>query len=219
MNEPMNPSTARITWSSGFAPVGVVYILLAVVLGLVVALIQPVRGTAGEILFWTWPWFFGVGGIVCMAMAGITRNAPAQLGSESLSRGETAALVLAATAGVGYLIGVIVSLVVEPKTATTSSVQSVVWIVAGLGIGIVLGALAIPTLLNWIFFRLGLSRGFVTVADIVVFVIGVLGTVVVLREGLMVRQVGASALFIGALLASPIGLVLSHRILFGSRTR
>jgi hypothetical protein len=216
MNTPTTPSSSA-TWSQGFVPVGVLYLLFAVVLGLLIGLFQPVRGSAGEVLFWTWPWFFGVGGVVCMIMAAITRQQPASLAGQSMSTGETAALVLASTAGFGYLLGLVVSVVVEPKNITAEQPQSLVWLVVGLGIGILLGAVALPTLLNWALFRMGLSRGFVLAADAVVVVIGILATVLVLREGMMLRQVGASALFIGALLASPIGLLLSHRILFGRR--
>jgi hypothetical protein len=216
VSSPVSPP-ASSTWSQGFVPVGVLYVLFAIVLGLLIGLFQPVRGSAGEVLFWTWPWFFGIAGIVCLIMAGITRNSSASLAGHAMSTGETAALVLASTAGFGYLLGVVVALVVEPKSITAEQPQSLVWLVVGLGIGILLGAVALPTLLNWALFRMGLSRGFVFAADVVVFVIGILATVLVLREHLMLRQVGASALFIGALLASPIGLVLSHRILFGRR--
>ncbi len=195
-------------------PAAVLSVLTAVLLGLVCAVVKPVRGSAGEVLFWTWPWFFAAAGVIAGGLAALLAKAPATLFGAGLSRRESSALCLAVLAGAGWITALVVTVVVPVKPGLDKQTQSMAFLVIGLGIGVLLGAVAAPTFVNALLARMRVASVIVTIADGLLFIAGALGVFLLLREGVVPTALGWPVLILGALLFSPIGMWLSHKLLF-----
>ena len=201
------------TWSKTFIPLIVVFTLLAVVLGLFGAVIGSFKASAGQILYFTWPPFFGAAALGCLVAALILRGKSLSLWGVPLEKGEASALVLAVVAGIGFLVALSVALYIRMNAIPNTGAESIAWTVGGCGIGIILGSISAPTFINWMFHRLGLAGGFIIFADLLLFAAGILLAVVFFRHGLLKDRPLLLIMVTGALLASPIGLVVSNKLL------
>jgi len=208
---------AEQKWGNALLPLIVVFILVSLVFGLVGFLVGNFQGNAGEILFWTWPPFFMVSALCCTVAALAMRTKNTQLFGVDLSKGEATALVLALIFGVGFIIALLVALYIRINNVPNESTSSIAWTVAGCGIGIFMGSISGPTFLNWMFHRMGLGRGFIWVADLLLFACGILLAVIFYRHGLLKDRPVLLIMVTGALIASPIGMVVSNKLLARER--
>jgi hypothetical protein len=221
-------STAHTVWPKALVPLAVLLGLCGVAAVLAVVLMKPWLATpmtVGAVVLMMWPVFFVVASVALFGASVALRDRPATLLDAPLSNGNAMSFALSIVAAAGSVIGIATSVVAasaqqlasSPSFSSLKDIPQLGAFALAVGVGALLGALGLPSLLNVLLVRLQLSRGLVRIADGLLFAIGVALSVVLLRDELLPHNVAALMMLIGAVALSPIGFAISHRLLFGSR--